>query len=164
MKIGWKLFRVACFVQLLIAVMYGLLSLISTFKEGDLNFLIQTFAFFLIAWFAAFSVQTVNEHYPDVVISGRTKSVFNWLFLLNFLLLAFLFAQFIREYRALERVAELMHQHVLQLKSDMYPELIANGLMILLQAIILYGMYSLRLLLYRNFHKKTFEFEERSAH
>lgn len=164
MKIGWKLFRVACFVQLLIAVMYGLLSLISTFKEGDLNFLIQTFAFFLIAWFAAFSVQTVNEHYPDVVISGRTKSVFNWLFLLNFLLLAFLFAQAIREYTSIKYMAKIYRMNFIKMDFSFYIELIIAAIMIFLQLTMLYGMYSLRLLLYRNFHKKTFEFEERSAH
>jgi len=32
-----------------------------------------------------------------------------------------------------------------------------------LQILMLYGMYSLRILLHRNFNKKTFEFEEQAA-
>ena len=160
MKFGWKLFRIVCFLQLLTSVLYGFIALISTFREGDLNYLIQAAAFFLMAWFAGFAVQTLNEHYPDVPVSGKTKSTFNWLFLLNFLLLAFLFGLLIREYRALEKIAVLINRKVWNLPSEMFTELIAYTAMLVFQILILYGMYSLRVLLFRNYHKKTFEFEE----
>ncbi len=163
MKFGWKLFRLACFVQMLIAVMYGFLSLINTFREGDVNYFIQAIAFFFITWFAVFSVQTLNEHYPDIPVGGKTKSVFNWLFLINFLLLAFLFGLWIREYQTLEAMAAVIKQPFLKIPGKWFSDLVFQTAMVLLQILMLYGMYSLRILLHRNFNKKTFEFEEQAA-
>jgi len=148
---------------MLIAVMYGFLSLINTFREGDVNYFIQAIAFFFITWFAVFSVQTLNEHYPDIPVGGKTKSVFNWLFLINFLLLAFLFGLWIREYQTLEAMAAVIKQPFLKIPGKWFSDLVFQTAMVLLQILMLYGMYSLRILLHRNFNKKTFEFEEQAA-
>jgi len=57
-------------------------------------------------------LNVLNNNYPDKPITGRQKNVFNWLFLLNFLLVAFLFGVLFAEYRELHPIANLIDRSV----------------------------------------------------
>ena len=88
------LFRIVCFLQMLITVFLTFTSVISLFSTGRLYFVIESLAFMLMAALAILGLTLMSTHYPDKPVTGKQKSVFNWLFLLNFLLLAFVFALF----------------------------------------------------------------------
>ena len=159
MPAKWKLLRVISFFQMLITAFFCITSFISIFQTGAIYFLFQTFAFVLISSLAILFLNILNNNYPDKPIAGRQKSLFNWLFLLNFLLIAFLFGLIFAEYGQLNSIADLLSRSVFALPFDLLMFLIAYAVLLVFQFIILYGLYSVRRLIYRNFINKKFEFE-----
>jgi hypothetical protein len=161
MKTNWLLFRIICFLQMLAATYFSFASLINYFGHGNAVNLLAIIAFTLIASFAIFALNLLNTNYPDKPVAGKQKSVFNWLFLLNFLVIAFLFAYFFSGYRMLRSLSTLMNRPVSSLPFQFWWPTVVFMIMIIFQFILLYGMYSLRRLLYLNFFShQQFEFED----
>jgi len=104
-------------------------------------------------------INLVNNNYPDEPVQDVQKKTFNRTFLLNFLLLSFLFAFVVAEFRELKQLAAFTNKSLFQLPLDFFITLIAYLLMLLLQLAILYGLYKLRLELYSNFMNRKFDFE-----
>lgn len=112
-----------------------------------------------MASLAIFGINLVNTNYPDKPVAGRQKSVFNWLFLLNFLLLAFLFALFFSSYNQLKIISTLLGRSFFSLPVRMLLTFLNPFTILAFQFIILYGLYTLRRKLYENFNARQFEFE-----
>ena len=90
---------------------------------------------------------------------GSDKKKFNRLFLLNFLLIVFLFGLIFSEISSLTDARYLLSESGSVLPFSFYIQLIAYLAMLIFHLMILYGLYKLRLLLFYNFNKKKFEFE-----
>jgi hypothetical protein len=120
----------------------------------------RVLVYMLIVSIAVLAINILNNNYPDTPVTGKQKSTFNWLFLLNFLFLAFLFGFIIAEYRSLKELAVLFQKNFISLPAGLLINFIAQFLLLLFQMIMLYGLYSLRRSLYDNFSRQQFEFEK----
>ena len=157
----WKFFGLTCVLQLLTTAFFSITSFINLLQLGLFYFLLQTIAFVLMTWLTILALNILNNNYPDVPVGGRQKTIFNWLFLLNFLLLAFLFGLVIAEYKNLKALTNLLDRSIFSLPFKWLLPFFIYSIILVFQFIILYGLYAIRIELYRNFMKKQFEFEER---
>lgn len=156
------LFRIVCFLQMLITVFLTFTSVISLFSTGRLYFVIESLAFMLMAALAILGLTLMSTHYPDKPVTGKQKSVFNWLFLLNFLLLAFVFALFFSSLKQLKLASLVLSKPVLSLPLEFLVSFGITIVLLIFHFMILYGLYNLRRKLYINFYaNKQFEFEKR---
>jgi len=161
MSAKWKFFGLICVLQLLATAFFSITSFINLLQLGLFYFLLQTIAFVLMTWLTILALNILNNNYPDVPVGGRQKTIFNWLFLLNFLLLAFLFGLVIAEYKNLKALTNLLDRSIFSLPFKWLLPFFIYSIILVFQFIILYGLYAIRIELYRNFMKKQFEFEER---
>jgi len=160
MKTNWLLFRIICLFQMMATVFLSFSSLISFLNAGRFAYVLETIAFALVASLAIFALNLLNTNYPDKPVAGKQKSIFNWLFLLNFLLLAFLFAHFFADYNGLRVLSGLTGRSIFSFSFRFWWPVLLFGTTIIFQFIILYGLYILRRLLYLNFYgHRQFEFE-----
>src|SRR5688572_30745398 len=160
MSTSWKLFKFVCFLQMLATVYFTITSLFSLLQSGDIYYLFETIAFGLMSALSMLALNILSSNYPDKVIEGRQKRIFNWLFLLNFLLIAFLFGLFFAEYGQLKSFSRLFGRFIFILPFRLLLPLIAVVTLLIFQFVILYGLYELRRLLFKNFFvNKKFEFE-----
>ncbi|HEX5652630.1 MAG TPA: hypothetical protein VFX58_06130 [Chitinophagaceae bacterium] len=157
------LFRVVCFLQMLLTVFLSFTSLMYLIRTGRFYFFLESVFFILIASLAILGISLVATNYPDKPVAGKQKIVFNWLFLLNFLLLSFLFGLVFAEFRQLEIIASLFDKPVFTLSFQLMVPFITNLIILGFQFIILYGLYTLRRQLFENFFaSQQFEFENKS--
>jgi len=161
MSVKWKFFGLICVLQLLATAFFSITSFINLLQLGLFYFLLQTIAFVLMTRLTILALNILNNNYPDVPVGGRQKTIFNWLFLLNFLLLAFLFGLVIAEYKNLKALTNLLDRSIFSLPFKWLLPFFIYSIILVFQFIILYGLYAIRIELYRNFMKKQFEFEER---
>ena len=161
MSVKWKFFGLICVLQLLATAFFSITSFINLLQLGLFYFLLQTIAFVLMTRLTILALNILNNNYPDVPVGGRQKNIFNWLFLLNFLLLAFLFGLVIAEYKNLKALTNLLDRSIFSLPFKWLLPFFIYSIILVFQFIILYGLYAIRIELYRNFMKKQFEFEER---
>jgi len=161
MSVKWKFFGLICVLQLLATAFFSITSFINLLQLGLFYFLLQTIAFVLMTRLTILALNILNNNYPDVPVGGRQKTIFNWLFLLNFLLLAFLFGLVISEYKNLKVLTNLLDRSIFSLPFKWLLPFFIYSIILVFQFIILYGLYAIRIELYRNFMKKQFEFEER---
>lgn len=153
-------FRIVCFLQMLITVFLTFTSVISFFNTSSFYYVIETIAFMLMAALSILGLTLVSTHYPDKPIIGRQKSVFNWLFLFNFLLIAFVFALFFSEIKQLRMASIIFNRPLLSLPVEMHISFLVILALLVFHFMILYGLYTLRRRLFFNFYtQKQFEFE-----
>jgi len=160
MPIRWKLFRVICILQMLASSILAIMALISLFNNISIYTFIVVLLFVLIFMLTILAIGILNNNYPDVPVSGKQKTSFNRLFLLNFLFLVFLFGIIIAEYRALDSLATFAGRSVFGLPLKLLSYLMGNVIVLIFQFIIFYGLYHLRRELYINFTRKQFDFEK----
>ncbi len=162
MTTTWLLFRIICLLQMLATVFFSFTSLISFFQYGRFYFVFETIAFILMASLAIFALSLISSNYPDKPVTGKQKSAFNWLFLINFLLLAFLFGLLFSSYRSVKAAAQLTGISITELPFRVWLTPVLFATILVFQFIILYGLYILRRLLYLNYLSASeFEFEQR---
>jgi hypothetical protein len=146
---------------MLVTVFYGFISLSNFIRIGRFYFMLEAIFFLLIAALAILGISLLHTNYPDKPVAGKQKSLFNWLFLFNFLLLAFLFGLFFSEYRQLNSLREFGGRRVISLPFKVLAPLFISLGLLIFQFIILYGLYTLRRELFLNYIRdKQFEFEE----
>jgi len=163
MPLIWKLFRPLCLFQIIAAAIPCASALFSAFISGfSLYYIFESFAFFMVMMLANLGINLVYNNYPDQPVVDRQKKRFNWLFLINLLLLVFLFAHVFAEYSHLKALMELTGSFS-KLPALVWLSFGLYVLILIFELIILYGLYELRLLLYYNFSKKEFEFEKKIA-
>jgi len=161
MPIRWKIFRIVCIVQILAASVNLLEALANFFLYISFGSIVGLVLFTAIMLLCILGINLVNNNYPEEPVQDKQKKVFNRLFLLNFLFLAFLFGFIFREYRALNDASILTGKDFFDLPFSLFIMLIVYVWMLIFQLLILYGLYRLRLELYANFMKRKFEFENK---
>jgi len=147
---------------MLAASIFGIISLINFFQTASLGDILKVLLFVLIFMLTILAINIINNNYPDIPVSGKQKTNFNRLFLLNFIFLVFMFGILISEYRQLSILATLFNRSLLRLPFDLFTPLLISLFMLIFQFVILYGLYELRRELYFNFRKKEFEFERQA--
>ena len=96
---GWNAFRTVCIVQLILVAFKGMFSFREIFIQANaLAGFISIFAYTLVFIFVYHGLSMLNYNYPDVPLSPKQKRWFNILYLLNFILIAFLFAQVVNNW------------------------------------------------------------------
>lgn len=146
---GWKIFRLVCIIQLIIVALELILSIGSILNKQFVFYsILSSAAYLLIFVFVYQGLSIINYNYPDTPLSPRQKKMFNWLFLLNFLLIALLFGRIISEWRGLP-IPELFELDVANILYFSFPLIIAV-LLFIFHLIFLAGMYNLRRLIYHN--------------
>jgi hypothetical protein len=163
MPVKWILFRIVCIIQMLLASVFMITGLIGIFQYGSFTAFISLILFLFIFLLTILAVNILSNNYPDTPVTGKQKTSFNRLFLLNFLFLVLLFGIIFAEYRQLNGLAEILGKSVLDLPFDLFISLLVYFVILIFQFIILYGLYQLRRELYLNFMKKEFEFENPQA-
>lgn len=164
MPLSWHLYRLICLLQMLATTFFTFTSLISLFNTGKGYYFLETIFFMLMAALSIFALNLLNTNYPDKPVAGKQKNIFNWLFLINFLLLVFLFGLFFAEYRSLELLGSVTGSAAFSLPFRFLVPLLIKSAVLIFQLIILYGLFNLRRELYRNFFvNKQFEFEDGAA-
>ena len=160
MPLRWTLFRIACILQLVIAV-FMFFSTPMHFEYGIyFSDIAKCLLFLLVMLLAIFAINLLNNNYPDKPVIGSQKKNFNRLFLANFFFLAFLFGFIIAEFRSLQELANRANLSITDLEIGFFKIFIGYILILIFQFMILYGLFVLRRLLYLNFTKQKFEFEK----
>lgn len=99
----WKAFRVGCILQLIAIageMMFSLGFLFTGhFPLNDIFSLIVHISIFL---FVYMGLSIINYNYPDTPLTATQKKYFNWLFIINFLSIIFLFATLVSNWRFLK--------------------------------------------------------------
>ncbi|MBL7738050.1 MAG: hypothetical protein JNK14_02440 [Chitinophagaceae bacterium] len=160
MPVRWIIYRIICIIQLLAASILAITSLINFFQVFTWGELLRTLLFVLIFLLSVLAINILNNNYPDEPVTGKQKTNFNRLFLVNFLFLVFQFGIIFAEYRELALLATFMNRGMIRLPFQLFLPLLTSLIMLVFQLIILYGLYTLRRELYMNFMKKQFEFEK----
>src|SRR5262245_2523761 len=95
----WKAFRTICIVQLILVAFEGMLSFRELFYSVNAWVgLINIIAYALVFIFVYHGLSMLNYNFPDVPLSPKQKRWFNILYLINFILIAFLFAQVVNNW------------------------------------------------------------------
>lgn len=157
MPLRWKIFRIICIVQLLAASANALEKLIYFFPNLSFSNIAGLIFFIATMLLCMLGINLVNNNYPEEPVEGRQKKVFNRLFLLNFILLTFLFGFIIAEIRSLSQFAGNLGTTFFGIPFSLSLMLLVYLVMLIFQLIILYGLYQLRLELSSNFMKRKFD-------
>ncbi|MBC7948829.1 MAG: hypothetical protein H7Y42_13150 [Chitinophagaceae bacterium] len=159
----WKIYRIVCILQMLASSIFAIIALIDFLRHANVGDFMRFVLFTSMFLLTILATNILNTNYPDVPVTGRQKTNFNRLFLLNFLFLVFLFGIIFADYRQLAALAELLARPILKLPIELFGSLIINLAILAFQLYILYGLYELRRELYFNFRRKEFEFERGQA-
>jgi len=138
----------------------GIMALVTLFRSVNFYMFIVVLLFVLIFLLTILAINILNNNYPDIPVSGKQKTNFNRLYLLNFIFLIFLFGIIFAEYKFLRDLATLTGKSILELPLNLFISLFGNVVVLIFQFIIFSGLYNLRRELYVNFTKKEFEFEK----
>jgi len=151
MPIRWKIFKVVAILQLIFATFKTFTAFAGLFFSGGILLsILEIFTYGLVVAFVTLGFSVVNYNFPDTPLSTSRKRWFNYLFLLNFLLIAVLFAKAISEWGLIRLYFE--REIIVSGISKIYYYflLIHNTLIFLLHLYLLYSMYRLRKEIYSN--------------
>ena len=150
--------RIICIIQILIAIFLCFSSLFGLLTGGGFMSLLQAIGFGFIAVLPILTFTIYNNNYPDKLIEGRQKKIFNRIFLINFLLIAFLFGFVFRDYRDAIFYSSLPGFRSRPNLYFFFPFII-SCLILVFHFSILYGLYWLRQQINNNVSSKQFDFE-----
>ena len=155
--------RIVCIVQILIAVFRCLTSFTGLVLNGEFIFLLQSIAFALIAILPIITFNISNNFFPDKLVAGRQKKNFNRVFLINFLLISFLFGFVFQDFKDYRNAVKLSHAFSDAAKYR-FPVAYLIGFifscaMLIFHFSILYGHYWMRRYINNNVNRKQFDFE-----
>ena len=155
--------RIVCIVQILIAVFRCLSSFTGLVLEGEFIFLLQSIAFVFIAILPILTFNISNNFFPDKLIEGRRKKNFNRIFLINFLLIAFLFGFVFQDFKDYRNSVKISHTFSEAAKYRLpvayLISFIISCVMLIFHFSILYGHYWMRRYINNNANRKQFDFE-----
>ena len=152
--------RIVCIIQTLMAIVQCFTSLFGLLMGGGFMLLLQAIAFGFIAALPILAFTIYNNNYPDKLIEGRQKKYFNRIFLINFLLIAFLFGLVFRDYRE-----AILQSSSMGLGADLifFIPFIISCCILIFHFSILYGLYWLRRHTNNNTGSKQFDFEDENV-
>jgi len=155
--------RIVCIIQILIAVFQCLSSFAGLVLNGEFIFLLQSIAFAFIAILPIMTFNISNNYFPDKIIEGKPKKNFNRIFLINFLLLSFLFGFVFQNFKDYRNAVKLSHEFSVATKygppSSYLISVIIFCAMLIFHFCILYGHYWMRRYINNNANRKQFDFE-----
>jgi hypothetical protein len=146
--------RIICIVQILIVIFKCLASLVGLVR-GEFVFLIQAIAFALITALPVFTFIISNNNFPDKPIVGKLKKNFNRLFLINVVLISFLFGFIFKDYKQVVSLSDKLGKPFSVFFIDFFISIIT----LLFHFAILYGLYWMRRHINNNVGSKQFDFE-----
>ena len=155
--------RIVCITQILIAVFQCLSSFTGLVLNGEFIFLLQSIAFAFIAILPIITFNISNNFFPDKLIEGRLKKNFNRIFLINFLLISFLFGFVFQDFRNYRNSIKI--SHIVSIAGVYGPlvsyliSFIMSCVMLIFHFSILYGHYWMRRYINNNTNHKQFDFE-----
>jgi hypothetical protein len=161
-KFWLVILRIICIIQLIIASFECILSFIGLFTDGDLIYLLQTIAFAFIAALPMLTFNIISNNFPDKFIAGKQKKNFNRIFLVNFLLIAFLFGFIFKDYRQAKVTADLASISVFNLPGYFLFGFVTSVVMLIFHFILLFGLFWLRSHINYNANRKQFDFESQN--
>lgn len=145
----WKFFRVICIVQLILVAFKGIYSFSRLFYGGNnLIYFIDMISHTMVFFFVYHGLSILNYNYPDIPLSTKQKRSFNILYLINFLLIAYLFAQVVSNWWM---VPYLLNTNII--KNYWYiqaGQLIFPCFIFIIHLALLAGMFRLRRTIYQN--------------
>jgi hypothetical protein len=157
------LLRIVCIMQILIAAFQCLSSFTGLVLNGEFIFLLQSIAFALIAIFPIITFNISHNFFPDTLIEGRLKKNFNRIFLINFLLISFLFGfvfQDFKNYRSSVKISDIVSiDGVYRPRISYLISFIISCVILIFHFSILYGHYWMRRYINNNANRKQFDFE-----
>ena len=155
--------RIICIIQILIAVFQCLSSFTGLVLKGEFIFLLQSIAFAFIAILPLMTFNISNNYFPDKIIEGRPKKNFNRIFLINFLLISFLFGfvfQDFKDYRNSIKISQIFSDAAIYRPRVSYLiSFIISCAMLIFHFSVLYGHYWMRRYINNNANRKQFDFE-----
>src|SRR6187401_2537027 len=131
--------RIICIVQILIVIFKCLASLVGL-VGGEFVFLIQAIAFALITALPVFTFIISNNNFPDKPIVGKLKKNFNRLFLINVVLISFLFGFIFKDYKQVVSLSDKLGKPFSVFFIDFFISIIT----LLFHFAILYVLYWMR--------------------
>ena len=153
--------RIICILQTLIAIVRCLTSLFGLLMGGGFMLLLQAIAFGFIAALSILTIAIYNNNYPDKPVDGRQKKYFNRIFLINFLLIAFLFGFVFRDYQ--DAILQSGSMDSVSEPLVFFIPFIISWCILIFHFSILYGLYWLRRQIHNNVSHKQFDFEEENV-
>ena len=141
MPVRWNFFKIICLLQIVLTSLTGGLSLIYFIQRPGWGNFTGIIVMGLSLLLAVLGMQLLHRNYPEIPVAGRQKTIFNRLFLVNFLLLAVLFAFVFSAYNQLKAIAEIAYRSVWRLPLKMQVYFFMDTLILLLQMAILYGLF-----------------------
>ena len=155
--------RIVCIAQILIAVFQCLSSFTGLVLNGEFIFLLQSIAFAFIAILPIMTFNISNNYFPDKIIEGRPKKNFNRIFLINFLLISFLFGFVFQDFNDYRNAVKF--SHVFSAAAKYRPPVsylisfIISSAMLIFHFSILYGQYWMRRYINNYANRQQFDFE-----
>lgn len=157
--------RIVCAVQLVITAYTGFFLLAALFTSGEFIYLWQAIAFGLIATLPIRVFIVLSNNYPNKPLQPREKKNFNRVFLVNVLLISFLLAFVIYDYREAVRLSKIFVVGASPpSRLDYYYDFIYSLSMLILHLCILYSLFWLRKQINLNANSKQFDFEMEEEH
>lgn len=158
---SWKVFRFFCIIQMVLVALQLMLGVSGMFYRKQLIFPItEAIAYGIIFIFVYMGLSLLNYNYPDVPLTPKQRRNFNWLFIINFLLVAYVFGQFLSEWRVVVPWLMLVEGSLANYLS-LIAMLVTDGVIFILHLVFLGGMYQLRRVIYQNTMNKWYsQFDE----
>jgi hypothetical protein len=152
--------RIICAIQLVITAYSSFFSLAGLFIGEGIIYFFQAVAFGFIAALPVRVFIVLNNNYPNKVLDAKEKRSFNRIFLINVLLISFLLAFVIHDYREAVRLSKVFVTGApYQSSLSYYYEFIISLSLLLIHLAILYSLFWLRRQINRNVNRKQFDFE-----
>ena len=146
----WRVFKALSIIQMIMVMFMMVISIGGMFYGDNVGwrfFESVCYGMMLIFLYQGFTI--LNDNYPDTPLSTRQKRNFNLLFLFNFLLIAFLFAKVVVQWRYVISITG-------DLKLDprghllIFLPMTVAALIFILNVVHLAGMYRLRIMIHEN--------------
>jgi len=153
----WRIFKALSIVQMILVMFMLVISFGGMFYGDNIwwrFFEGVCYGLMMIFLYQGFTI--LNDNYPDTPLSVRQKKNFNLLFLANFLLIAFLFAKVVLQWRY---VSGIIAGFTLNSRGHFLVllPLIVAIIVFILNLVHLAGMYQLRTMIHQNNLRKIDE-------
>jgi hypothetical protein len=150
LSLRWKLFRIMCILQLIVVLFCLVSDVVRLFQGGNTwSELIGVISYGFVFLFVCQGLAILNDNYPDTPLSQSQKRRFNLLFLVNFILIAFLFSKVVVVWQILPflSLVNITKSYILYNFTFL---LLRTVFVFIFHLLFLFGMYRLRQVIYKN--------------
>lgn len=151
LPLKWKLFRVLCIFQMILAGFHGALWIHSLLRaNGGFLAILGITVFGTMLYFLYLGLSIINYNFPETPLSAKQKKRFNLLFIINFLFIAFLFGTIISEWRSSWAFLDYIQIQSARAYVIAFLFLFLATTQFIFHIVILAGMIYLRRVIYRH--------------